>query len=103
MATYYITGVDKEKVGNHTYINRCLLHLVENNSVHIGEILTKDQVILLLSNNIIYTATWAYPKWRKGERVRFEIRDGIRYLRSSPDNQTTDNLLSLLPLANLGL
>lgn len=106
MATYYITAIDKQTVGNHTFIAKVLLHLVDNSGVHTGQVRTKDYVInLIKSNNNIFTATWNYsnPGWRKQEPVSYETRNNQEYLRSTPDASKRDNLLHLLPLENLGL
>src|SRR5882757_4140563 len=105
MATYYITAVDKNTTNNHTSITRVLMHLVNENSVHIGLVYTKDQVIQLLLNNTIYSATWNYVGnyWIQGQRVTTENRSSERFLRTIADSLLTDNLLHLLPLSNLGL
>src|SRR5258708_32906365 len=105
MATYYITGIKKSTVGNHTYISVVLLHEV-NNTVSVGRIMNKDEVIRLIkANNNIYSATWNYTDigWTRQELVSYENRGGYEYLRTTPDNSQRDNLLHLIPIDNLGL
>lgn len=106
MAKYYITGIKKDTISNHTFITDVLIHLVENDKVHAGTVIGKDDVIKLIKNReTILTALWNYVGiyWSEGESVTYETKGGKEYLRTKPDNQQKDNLLHLLPLANLGL
>src|SRR6478735_6634158 len=106
MAEYYITGIKKRTSGDHTYISEVCLHLVQNNNIQMGALVTKDQVITLIkTGQSVFTANWDYAGigWSQGEPVTYETLNRIEYLRSKRDNQISDNLLHLLPLANLGL
>ena len=105
MVTYYISAVEIDTFKDQPYISRVLIHYKEEDIVHMGEIKTKDEVIELLENNLIYTATWGYAgaRWQKGQAVTSEVKDGKTYLKTTLDNQPTDNLFRLLPLANMGL
>ena len=106
MAIYYVTGIKKVTTGNHTYISEVTLHHVENGSVRVAVLTNKDKVIALIkAKHLVYTATWNYGSinWTRQESVTYETLNGSEYLRSTPDNEKRDNLLHLLPLANLSL
>lgn len=105
MVTYYITAVEIETVKGYSFVSRVFIHYKEGDIVHMGEIKTKDEVIAMLEDNLIYTATWGYAgaRWQKGQAVTSEQRDKQAFLRTTLDNQFTDNLFRLLPLANMGL
>lgn len=105
MAKYYVTGIIKETKGNHTFISKVTLHLVDD-KVHRAELKSKNEVIALIkAKHEVYSATWNYNNisWTMGERVTTEVINGEEYLKTRPDDQLRDNLLHLLPLANLGL
>lgn len=106
MATYYITAISHQTVGVHTFINKVLLHFVQNNKVEKGKIHSKDDVIRLIkSGNAVFSATWNYTGmyWAEGENVGIHTVQGIEYLRTSPDKEQRDNLLHLLPMNNLSI
>jgi hypothetical protein len=106
MAEYYITGIRQTTFNQHTFISEVLIHLVENNSVHQGEIKGKDEVIRLIkARHSVFSALWNYSSiaWSRQEQVSYETVGGTEYLRTTPDNTRRDNLLHLLPIANLGL
>jgi hypothetical protein len=106
MATYYITAIKKETVGNHTFIAHIVIHLVDNAGVHTGVVRSKNDIIALIkARNQVYSAIWNYTNisWSQQELVGIEVRQGQEYLKTTPDNSQRDNLLHLLPLVNLGL
>lgn len=72
----------------------------------IGSMMTKNYMInLLKAGSVVYTAKWAYnaPKWKIGARVSYETQNGIEYLRTHPDETTTDNLENMIDLRSFGL
>ncbi len=105
MVTYYITAVEIDTFKGQPFVSRVLIHFKEGDIVHMGEIKTKDEIIAMLEDNLIYTATWGYAgaRWQKGQAVTCEQCNKQSYLRTTIDNQLTDNLFRLLPLANMGL
>ncbi|MDX1955733.1 MAG: DUF3892 domain-containing protein [Chitinophagaceae bacterium] len=105
MPSYYITAIKKETVNNHTFITQVLIHETNESTVFRRQVKAKDEVIKLIkARNSVYTATWNYQNiaWGRQETVAYETRNGVEYLRTTPDASQRDNLLHLLNLANLG-
>lgn len=107
MAKYYITGIKVETLNGHTFISKALIHEVIEGKVKPGTVKSKDEIIKLIktNGNSVLAALWNYStmQWNGKEEVSYETINKIEYLRSTPDESKRDNLLHLLPLANLGL
>ena len=94
-----ITGVwFKENKTGSEHISNVLLHEIYNNTVLRGEKRTKDEIVALLRTETINTLRWNYQEgiWTWGAKVTTETRNGIVYLRTVPDNTTSNNLDNIL-------
>lgn len=97
MATFKISGVWKNDDG---IITDYAFHTVNGNSITRATKKSKAEAIKLLqvNGNSAETCTWDYKKagWKIGEEVNVVGSGSNKYLRSNPDNTTTDNLGHLI-------
>lgn len=97
MAKYRISGIWKN---NENLITHYAFHLVNENGTNRAEKKTKAEVIRLLEilGNSATTWIWNYKQstWNIGQNV--EVVNGYtgKYLRSDPNDTTTDNLGHLI-------
>jgi len=99
MARFKISGVWKNAKGEVTHY---ALHTVTENSATKAAKTSKEEVIQLLetTGNSAQTWIWNYRLtcWQWGENITVADGPDGKYLKSFPDNQTTDNLAHLIDL-----
>lgn len=96
MANYKISGVWKN---SNNEITHYAFHEIVTSGITRARKVTKAEAIRLLeSGNKAITWIWNYTqaKFIDGELVEVVNRSSGKYLRSNPDNTTTDNLLHLI-------
>lgn len=97
MATYRISGVWKN---DNNVITHYAFHTVNEKSTTRAVKKSKADAVLLLDKdeNNATTWTWNYKtaSWNIGEKVTVVNGTHGKYLRSNPDNTTTDNLAHLI-------
>ncbi len=97
MASYRISGVWKN---TNNVITHYAFHTINKKSTSRATKKTKSEAVNLLElrGNSATTWVWSYvdSKWIVGETV--QVINGLsgKYLRSNPDNTTTDNLGHLI-------
>ncbi|MBA82684.1 DUF3892 domain-containing protein [Leeuwenhoekiella sp.] len=97
MAQYRISGVWKD---SNNVITHYAFHTVNEKTISRASKKSKADAIKLLetSGNSAVTWVWNYSAsfWRLGEKVEVVNGSSGKYLRSNPDNTTTDNLSNLI-------
>jgi hypothetical protein len=97
MAKFRISGVWKD--GNNI-ITHYAFHTVNEKTISRASKKSKDEAIRLLkiNGNSAVTWVWNYSTsfWKIGEKVEVINGSNGKYLRSNPDNTTTDNLANLI-------
>lgn len=97
MAKYRISGVWKD---SNDVITHYAFHTVSEKSISRASKKTKADAIKLLetSGNSAETWMWNYTtaRWKIGENVEVINGSNGKYLRTDPDNTTTDNLAHLI-------
>lgn len=97
MATYRISGVWKN---SQNVITHYAFHNVEKNTISRAKKTSKLNAISILEaiGNSATTWVWNYRSagWTIGEDVHVVRGANSKYLRSNPDNTTTDNLAHLI-------
>ena len=96
MAKYRISGVWKD----NNVITHYAFHTVgEKTTSRASKISKKEAISLLETNgNVAVTIVWDYitASWKIGENVEVINGSNGKYLKSNPDNTTTDNLSHLI-------
>lgn len=97
MAKYRISGVWKN---SDNVITHYAFHTVEVNSTSRASKKTKSEAIGLLETRGNSATTWIWnykqSKWNIGEDVEVVNGQNGKYLRSNPNDTTTDNLAHLI-------
>src|SRR5580700_3439304 len=97
MADYRISGVWKDA---NDVITHYAFHTVGQSSVSRAHKISKAQAITLVETvgNTAVTWLWNYLNchWKIGETVQVVNAHNGKFLRSNPDNTTTDNLGHLI-------
>jgi len=97
MPTFRISGVWKN---SSNIITHYAVHSVSTDSTSRATKFTKIQAIGLVeaSGNTVTTWVWNYNNacWTVGEKVYVVNGQNVKFLRSNPDNQITDNLGHLI-------
>ena len=97
MAKFRISGIWKN---NDNVITHYAFHTIGESSTSRAEKITKAEAIRLLeiSGNSATTWIWNYKqsKWTVGENVEVVNESSGKYLRSNPNDKTTDNLGHLI-------
>ena len=97
MAQYRISGVWKDEKGTITHY---AFHTKTDKGYTRSKKLSKSEAVTLLSSlgNTAMTWLWNYRTsfWMDGENVEVVNGSTGKYLRSNPDNTTTDNLAHLI-------
>lgn len=97
MAKFRISGVWKN---SENIITHYAFHTVNENLISRANKISKFEAINLLESTGNFATTWIWSytqsKWNLGENV--EVVNGSlgKYLRSNPNDVTTDNLAHLL-------
>jgi len=102
MADYYLTAI----WNNDKRITHALIHEVDENTVFGGSSKTEAEIIHLIEKgHSVSTARWNYQSstWSVGARVEVVRDSNVKYLRSHRDATASDNLLHMLPAANLDI
>lgn len=97
MAEYRISGVWKDS--NNT-ITHYAFHTVGENFISRAVKTSKARAIELLETRGNNAVTWIWnystSSWLVGESVHIVNGGNVKYLRSNPDNRSTDNLGHLI-------
>lgn len=102
---YVITGVwFRENKKGSEHISHVMLHAY-NDGISTGSKKDKNSVVELLKTKTIQTIKWNYSegKWKWGAMVTSETRNGVHYLRTVPDGDTSNNLDNLINMDVLPL
>lgn len=97
MTKFRISGVWKN---NDNVITHYAFHTVGESSTSRANKKTKEEAIRLLETPSNSATTWAWnygqSNWNIGENVEVVNRSTGKYLRSNPNDRTTDNLGHLI-------
>lgn len=102
---YVITGVwFKENKKGSEHISHVMLHEY-NSGIATGSKKDKNTIVELLKTKIVHTIKWDYKdgSWKWGAKVSYETRNGIHYLRTVADGDTSNNLDNLINMEVLPL
>lgn len=95
-ADYLISHVSKDLNGN---VVKVLLHTDNGETISIGVVKSKVEVINLLKNGyLIETTLWDYPKWNRGAKLHYVKEGSNEYLRTNRNSTDRDNIDNLIPL-----
>ncbi|WP_111308562.1 DUF3892 domain-containing protein [Confluentibacter sediminis] len=95
-ADYLISHVKKD---SNQRVVHVLLHEDKGETVSMGVIKTKDEVITLLKKGkTVNTILWGYPNWLNGASVDFIKYQNGEYLRTDRNITEKDNLDNLISL-----
>lgn len=97
MAEYKISGV---WINSESIITHYAFHTVSTIGIYRAKKIAKSEAIKLLEikGNTAVTWIWNYKRmyWENGENVEVVNGPDGKYLRSNPNDQTTDNLRHLI-------